>query len=495
VARDARVFVLIERDPDGPGQAVGVVTYIGFSDNQGATWTQMDVPGTMETPLQGRDELMSMAVDPSNSDIVYVAAISQLGTGPNANVFPNSVGAIDFHAHMFRGDVTRPRGLTGNVSGQWDHLTHTAGAGGMPNGGTANSSSPHADSREMTFDANGNLIEVGDGGVTRRTNPGNNTGNWFSINGDIQVTEFHSIAYDTNFDIIIGGTQDTGAIEQTGSGLTIWDSVRTLFQGDGGKVAVDDSTVGTSVRYFSSQSLGNFTRRTCNPACTDALPMLTGRGPAQFYTPLELNTVDPTRLLLGTMGGLSESLNQGNTATIVPGAAVTANSDAAMVYGHPNNPDLIYVGAGNRVFVRTTAGGNLAPTAGAFPGGMVFGIAVDPADENIVYAIGDASVFESVDGGVDWTDITGNITADGAGTFRAIAFIPSAIGGRIVVGTNAGVFVSFQGNFGTWFKLGSGLPWPRGMDPGERFNPSREGTGGGRVDHQRRQPGPGGCGR
>jgi uncharacterized repeat protein (TIGR01451 family) len=158
------------------------------------------------------------------------------------------------------------------------------------------------------------------------------------------------------------------------------------------------------------------------------------------------------------MGGLSESLNQGNTATIVPGAAVTANSDAAMVYGHPNNPDLIYVGAGNRVFVRTTAGGNLAPTAGAFPGGMVFGIAVDPADENIVYAIGDASVFESVDGGVDWTDITGNITADGAGTFRAIAFIPSAIGGRIVVGTNAGVFVSFQGNFGTWFKLGSSLP-------------------------------------
>lgn len=449
VAGDSRVFVLVTSG------STGVVTYIGFSDDQGLTWTQMDVPGTVETPLQGRDELMSMVVDPSNSDIVYVGAISQLGTGPNANVFPNSVGASSFHAHMFRGDVTRARGLTGNVSNQWDHLTHATGNALMPNGGTASTSSPHADSRQMTFDANGNLIETGDGGVTRRTNPGNNTGDWFSINGDIQVTELHSVAYDTNFDVIIAGTQDTGAVEQSAPGSTTWASVRLA---DGGKVAVDDSTAGTSVRYLSSQRLGNFTRRTCNPACANVLPALAGAGPAQFYTPLELNTVDPTRLLLGTVGGLSESLDQGNTASIVPGSAVTANSDAAMVYGHPNNPDLIYVGAGTQVFVRTTAGGNLAPTAGAFPGGTVFGVAVDPADENIVYAIGNASVFQSVDGGANWTDITGNITADGAGTFRAIEYIPSATVDRLVVGTNAGVLISFQSDFGTWFQLGTGLP-------------------------------------
>jgi hypothetical protein len=110
------------------------------------------------------------------------------------------------------------------------------------------------------------------------------------------------------------------------------------------------------------------------------------------------------------------------------------------------------------VFVRTTAGGNLAATAGAFPGGLVFGVAVDPANENIVYAIGNASVFQSVDGDANWTDITGNITADGAGIFRAIAYIPSATGDRLAVGTNAGVRVSGAGSFGTWFKLGTDLP-------------------------------------
>ena len=455
VARDSRVFVLVTNG--------GAVTYIGFSDNQGGTWTQMDVPGTTETALRGRDELMSLVADPGNSAIVYVAAISQRGgfdtNSDNVPDTPNSVGAMDFVAHMFRGNTTRARGLTGFVSNQWDHLTNATGNALMPNGGTANNSAGHADSREMTFDANGNLIEVGDGGIVRRTNPGNNTGDWFSINGNIQVAELHSVAYDANFDTILAGSQDTGVTGQSGPGSTIWNSLRPLgFQADGGKVAVDDSIAGTSVRYFSNQGLGIFTRRTCNPGCTDVFPALTGRGPAQFYTPIELNALNPARLLLGTMNGLSESINQGNTATIVPGSAITANSDAAMVYGHPNNVDLIYVGAGAQVFVRTTAGGNLAPTPGAFPGGRVFGVAVDPANENTVYVIGDATVFQSVDGGANWTDITGNITTDGAGTFRSIAYLPDGTNDRIAVGTNAGVFVSRENSLGTWFQLGGGLP-------------------------------------
>jgi len=455
-----RVFVLVTRG------STGVTTYVGFSDDQGGTWTQMDVPGTTETALQGRDELMSLAVDPTSDDLVYVAAIAQRGNfldSDNDGVpdNPNSVGAIDFHAHMFRGNATRARGLAGTVSSQWDHLTHLVIAGsGMPNGGTFGNSAPHADSREMAFDANDDLIEVNDGGVNRRTSPGDNTGDWFSINGNIQVSELHSVAYDSNFDIILGGTQDTGAIEQTAPGSTTWDSTRPGgFQADGGKVAVDDTNVSISERYFSRQNLGGFTRRTCSPLCVDTFPLLTGRNGAQFYTPLEINVFDPTRLLLGTVGRLSESPDQGNTATLVPGSAVTANSDARMVYGHASDPELIYVGSGNGVFVRTTAV-NLAPTTGAFPGGTVFGVAVDPEDANSVYAIGNTTVYESVDGGANWTDISGNITTDGAGTFRSIAYV-AGVGAdpdRLVVGTNAGVFLSFSSDFGTWFELGAGMP-------------------------------------
>ena len=142
------------------------------------------------------------------------------------------------------------------------------------------------------------------------------------------------------------------------------------------------------MRSSGGQNLAGFTRRTCNPGCANAVAALAGRGPAQFYTPLELNANDPTRLLLGTVGGLSESTDQGATASIVPGLRRHRELRGEMVYGHPNNVDLIYIGAGSGVFVRTTAGGNLAPTAGAFPGGTVFGVVVDPADEDVVYAIG-----------------------------------------------------------------------------------------------------------
>jgi hypothetical protein len=137
---------------------------------------------------------------------------------------------------------------------------------------------------------------------------------------------------------------------------------------------------------------------------------------------------------------------------------VTANADASMVYGHANNVELIYVGSGSQVFVRTTAGGNLAPTTGAFPGGVVRGVAADPANENTIYVIDDDSVFQSVDGGANWTDISGNIAAGGAGTFRSIAYMPDGPNDRIAVGTNQGVFVSRESSFGTWFHLGGGLP-------------------------------------
>jgi hypothetical protein len=73
----------------------------------------------------------------------------------------------------------------------------------------------------MIFDAELNLIEGDDGGIYKRTSPQNNNGivfnswntmkislgDWFSLNGDLHLTEFHSTAYDYRRNIIAGGTQ------------------------------------------------------------------------------------------------------------------------------------------------------------------------------------------------------------------------------------------------------------------------------------------------
>src|SRR5262249_39177599 len=304
VASNGRLYVIVV--------VSGRAQYIGFSDNPVAaspTWTAMDLPQTRESDGhivglhpggQGAIHL-SIAVDRNNPNTVYVAGDRQ------DTPFPNFIGARDFSGRLFRGATTvAPTGAV--PSPQWDHLTNLNSIPQIPGGGTAHGSSPHADSRDLVLDANGDLINVNDGGIYRRTSPRDNTGDWFSINGDIQTTEFHDVAYDTISNaILIGGAQDTGTPQQITPGSTTWRSVSTA---DGGDVAVDNITLAASnrsIRYSSFQNLGSFRRDIYGAANnfisrTFIQPAVVGGGAAfqpQFVTPLELNAIDPRRLVIG----------------------------------------------------------------------------------------------------------------------------------------------------------------------------------------------------
>jgi uncharacterized repeat protein (TIGR01451 family) len=470
VAGNGRLYVVVV--------VSGRAQYIGFSDNPtaaSATWTAMDLPRTPEANGaiegihpggQGTIHL-SIAVDRNDPNTVYVAGDRQ--PSPSPNPFPNFIGARNFTGRLFRGDTSvAPTGAV--PSPQWKHLTHSNSIQQIPGGGTANGSAPHADSREMVLDANGDLIEVDDGGIYRRTSPQNNTGDWFSINGDIQTTEFHDVAYDTVSNaILIGGAQDTGAPQQFITGITTW---LTVHQGDGGDVAVDNITLAASnrsIRYSSSQNLGNFLRDTYDAnnnfiSRVFIRPTVVGGGAPlqpQFVTPLELNAINPTRLVIGGANSVYESFNQGSTITEINGPGANRN---AMAYGGRSggvdNQDVIYVGSGAAVFVRTTAGADLAPTAALPAGaGTVRDVALDPDDWRSAYAIDSNQVFRTTDAGATWTDITGNLAVLGAGVFNTTEFIAGAPKDLLLVGTNAGVFVSFSNSgFTNWVKLGTGLP-------------------------------------
>src|SRR4029077_12769911 len=89
----------------------------------------------------------------------------------------------------------------------------------------ANNTSPHADSRNLIFDFNGNLLDADDGGIYRLSNPLNTPANpqppldpasrvWTSLNSGLSNTEFVSIAFDHLTGDIIGGAQDNGSSEQ-----------------------------------------------------------------------------------------------------------------------------------------------------------------------------------------------------------------------------------------------------------------------------------------
>jgi uncharacterized repeat protein (TIGR01451 family) len=465
VASNGRLYVAVVTS--------GRAQYIGFSDNSAAetpTWTAMDLPRTLEPNGEiegihpgGQGTIhLAIVVDKDDPNTVYVSGDRQ------DSPFPNFIGARDFSGRLFRGDTTvAPTGAV--PSPQWEHLTHLNSIAQTPGGGTTRGSSPHADSREMTIAANGDLIEVNDGGIYRRTSPQNNLGDWFSINGDIQTTEFHDIAYDTiSNSILLGGAQDTGSPVQITTGSTTWRSVSTA---DGGDVAVDSRTLAASnqsIRYTSFQNLGSFRREIYdanNILIARAFPPRTVVSGAalvpQFVTPLELNAITPIRLVIGGGNSVYESFDAGNTIAEINGPGANRN---AMAYGGRSggidSPDVLYVGSGTAVFLRTTAGADLAPTAPLPPGGgTVRDVVLDTDDWRNAFAIDSNQVFRTTDAGASWTDITGNLLQLGAGDFQTTEFVAGAPKDLLLVGTNAGVFVSFStSGFTSWEKLGTGLP-------------------------------------
>ena len=489
------------------------------SADQGANWTAMDIPQTNEggVPfgLQPRFKPggqggihFSILADPNDANVVYVGGDRQVPNvgpdmipGTNDDFFPNSVGANTSSGRLFRGDASiAPTGAV--PSPQWTPLTHN---------GTASNSSPHADSREMVFDANGNIVEVDDGGIYLRTSPTDATGDWFSLNGDYQGTEFHSAAYDTNSDIIFGGTQDNGTPTQPNPGDITWS---LTLGGDGGIVQVDTTTVpGASIRYIGTQNLGNFRWQAFDAANNPiggatgiglvvngtggmTLPNLVNNG-IQFYQPYELNAVIPTQMLIGT-NALFESTDQGNNLNSLGGInnlnangldddgdtmidegdefspAGQVGTVTAMAYGGRRNgadvPDVAYVGtnggtingvAGN-LFLRTANTTNTLAdfaTVGAYTavgGSTPQDIVLDPEDWQTAY-VADVNdrVFVTTDGGMAWNEITGNLANN---TLRTIQFIGGTSSDAILVGGDDGVYRMRTSAPGMWSEFGAGLP-------------------------------------
>ncbi len=486
VANNGRVYAAVLTN--------GQPSYIGFTDNPTATnptWTEMDLPITQESNgdfegLNPREKPgsqgaihFSIIADPNNSNIVYVGGDRQDNVrDAMGNAIPNSIGARDFSGRLFRGDTTQmpnaPGSTTNPNSPQWQPSTHSAG--GFSGGSTNNNSAPHADSREMTFDANGNLIEVDDGGIYRRTNPGTANGDWFSIIGNLQVTEQHDIAYDPISDIIISGNQDTGTMQQQSTGSLKWDSVSTA---DGGDVAVsvDPTNANQSVRYSSTQNLGNLRRRVYNNAnglISNTVVALNGfdfdtdgngpdTGDEQFVTPLVVNAVNANRLVIGGANNVYESFDQGENVAVVNipgGVSVGVNSSDGdpIAYGANDNEDILYIGSGSTVRVRTTAGGTLGNTG--YTGGTVRDIVLDFDNSATAFAIDDDQIFQTLDTGTNWTDITGDLsgfldfTPAGGDLLRSLEYIAGPILDAVVVGSTQGVFAALSNDWDDWFAVG-----------------------------------------
>src|SRR5262245_65228685 len=113
--------------------------------------------------------------------------------------------------------------------------------------------------------------------------------------------------------------------------------------------------------------------------------------------------------------------------------------------GGADNQDVLYVGSGTAVFLRTTASPAPLTQTAALPAGAgtVRDVVLDPDDWRSAYVIDSNQVFRTTNAGVSWTDITGNLAELGAGTFNTNAFVGGPTK-ALLVGTHAGVLVSIS---------------------------------------------------
>jgi autotransporter-associated beta strand protein len=457
----------------GPGGAIAAgvvnlnterVTGLFWSGNSGGAWTQLPTPalndGSMQAPLN-----FAIAIDPTNKNLVYV-------TGDAITTSPFTLPAfrIDASTLMFSS---------------------------ITDAGTGNGSTVHADSRAITFDANGRMIVTSDGTIYARTNPQSDAGVWTQISGNISAFEVRNVAYDAVGKRLITAAQDTGVTIQATRNTPRWNAVQGA---DGINAFVNDVTLaatGRSVFYANTQGLGFPARIIVDAQGNFVSPNTSGWGfgatvtcngidcaaaviGSWFNSPWVHNRVDPTRMAFGGNGVFvtQDTLTgaQGPAANIVDltltdlgrtlGASVTK-----IAYGTRDNPNMLVAGTqGGLLFQSTTATANsLVPvlpysaTGGLTPTGIV----LDPRSQFRYFVADNTNLFGTTTQGGAFTNLTGNLPA---GIIRptALEFISNNGVDALLVGglnnvANAQSTVAVAdsdtvGVLSNWRPFGTGLP-------------------------------------
>jgi hypothetical protein len=416
----------------------GQLQQLQRSDDLGASWQSLTLPTTTDSgtvngvnPGNQGDSNLSLAAAPNFAGVLFVGG-----------------DALATSARVFRDDTSARQVVPG------------------PAIALVSRGSPHPDSRSLLVytDSTGALrvLETDDGGIYRLENPLAAGGfTWDNLNGNIDAFEVVSVAYDPVNQIISAGTQDNGSLEGKpfGSGVD-WNEA---LGGDGNTQAV--SVVGNTVwRYHLANNFQFFKRFSNSQQLPVKLASSPGAAPLSGLSSLDdslkdsyvtipyaLNAVDPTKMLIGYYG-VYEAINQGDVVQQQIQAPLLAaplpallNPVTAVAYGGfmgtTPAPDVAYVARGKYVLVREQAGQRFTRQV-AVPGASdITGIALDPTNWRVAFAVDATHVFVTLDAGQHWQDITGTLANQGLSNgLRSIAVTRINDKDVVLVGTQDGVY-------------------------------------------------------
>lgn len=318
----------------------------------------------------------------------------------------------------------------------------------------------HVDHHALAFNpVNPNLIINGnDGGINISTNGGQT----FSNPALIPATQFYEIGLDaTNPQRLYGGTQDNGTNRTSDGGIDTW---QRIYGGDGFYVIVDYTN--PNIIYAESQfgALGKSTNGGIN--WIDATNGINSSEPTNWSTPVVMDPNTPAILYYGTHslyrttnGTTSWTKISPQLTDWVQGRRLGTITTIAVA---PTNSNVIYVGTDDsHIWVSSDNGSSWNEISAGLPERWVTRVAVDPSDENIVYATfsglkwrdPQSHVFRSTDKGSSWTDISSNLPDAPVNAFA----VDNIISTVLYLGSDVGMYVSFNSGQ-SWEVLGEGLP-------------------------------------
>lgn len=418
----------------GPG--LGPSIYASVNRNGGEVWRSWNAGASFTLQNSGTNYLVGGG---GNNQGDYDNIIWADPANPNRIV----VGGIDLWS-------STDAGVTLDKSSEWQNY-HTG-------------SSAHADQHEI-FPSNGynsvdnfTLYFGNDGGIQVNRDiwgNGKNQG-WENRANDLRITQFYAGAARTDLSVVIGGTQDNSTVRYTGS-INGWDQD---FTGDGGFCAI--SQLDPDLIFATTQVGGLYRSRNGGNGFNNISNNVPNSGNGnnwRFISPLAM---EPGSLEAIWYGGdrIYRSADEGANFTQVRGPIANNERCSAIAFS-PNSQQWIWLGYENGTVSRNldstpnwanvegTGGGGGGAQVGALPDRQVTDIAVHP--NNNLHAIvalstfGGQALWETTDGGNNWSDITGTGTFDLPDVpVNTVTFHPDNPD-WIYVGTELGVFASEDG--------------------------------------------------